>query len=86
MLLEFKTSMMSEFDMTNMGSISYFLRIEVIQKLGRNLISKKRYALEVLQMFGMMESNTITSPIVSRSKIGKDKYSVTFDKLVTNKL
>ncbi|PRQ17802.1 putative RNA-directed DNA polymerase [Rosa chinensis] len=68
--------MMREFDMTDMGSMSYFLGIEVIQKPGGNFIFQRRY---VLKRFGMMGSNMVTRPIVPGSKIGRDKYGVTVD-------
>src|SRR5690606_9662296 len=56
MLSDFKRSMMREFDMTDMGKMSYFLRIEVIQREEGIFISQKRYALEILKRFGMLES------------------------------
>jgi hypothetical protein len=53
MFVEFKRSMMLEFDMTDLGKMRYFLDIEVIQRAYGIFISQKKNALEVLEKFGM---------------------------------
>ncbi|XP_020262288.1 uncharacterized protein LOC109838243 [Asparagus officinalis] len=79
LLFDFKRSMMKEFDMTDMGSMSYFLGIEVLQKEGGIFIYQKRYALEVLKKFGMQESKMVGTPIVPGSKMEKDKNGIAVD-------
>lgn len=44
MMSEFKKSMMSEFDMTDLDKMRYFLGIEVMQFDGGIFISQKNYA------------------------------------------
>lgn len=44
---------MKEFEMTDLGNMSYFLGIEVVQKEGGFFICQRKYALEVLKRFGM---------------------------------
>ena len=59
MLSEFKDSMFREFDMSDLGKMRFFFGIEVLQKSDGIYICQRRYALEVLKRFGMMESNSV---------------------------
>ena len=43
MFVEFKKSMMLEFDMTDIGKMRYFLGIEVMQRSDGIFISHKKY-------------------------------------------
>lgn len=72
MLSEFKNSMLREFDMTDLGKMRFFLGIEVLQKSDGIYICQRKYALEVLKRFGMLDSNSVGSPIVPGSKISRD--------------
>ena len=76
---EFKSSMMREFDMTDLGKMRHFLGVEVLQKTNGIYISQKKYALDVLKIFGMEESNYVHSPIVTGFKVFKDENGVKVD-------
>ena len=65
--------MLQEFDMTDLGKMHFFLGIEVMQKEDGIFICQQRYALEILQRFGMMGSNEVSSPVVPGNRISKDK-------------
>ena len=73
MMFEFKSSMLREFDMSDLGKMRFFLGIEVLQKSDGIYICQKKYALEVLRRFGMMESNSVGSPIIPGFKISRDE-------------
>lgn len=60
--------MKHEFDMIDFGMMRYFLELEVIQRSDRIFISQKKYALDVLQRFGMDRSNSVQIPIVPNSQ------------------
>ena len=79
MFAEFKRSMMCEFDMTDLGKMRYFLGIEVMQRSDGNYISQRKYALEVLERFGMDKSNPVHNPIVPGTKLLKDEDGVKVD-------
>lgn len=49
MLHEFKSSMMREFDMTDLGKMRYFLGVEVVQNTNGIYISQKKYVSNVLK-------------------------------------
>ncbi|GAA0183716.1 transmembrane signal receptor [Lithospermum erythrorhizon] len=72
LIVEFKSSMLSRFDMTNLGIMSYFLGIEVIQNGNGIFIGQKQYAKDILKRFGMENCNSICNPIAPGAKIDKD--------------
>ena len=53
LIKKFKSSMMQEFDMTDLGKMKYFLGVEVIQGPEGIFINQKKYANEVLGRFKM---------------------------------
>ncbi|CAL2259306.1 unnamed protein product [Prunus armeniaca] len=67
------------FDMSDLGKMRFFLGIEVLQKSDGIYICQRKYALEVLRRFGMMESNSVGSPIVPGFKISKDENGDSVD-------
>jgi len=73
MFIKFKSSMMREFDMTDLGKMRFFLGIEVVQKVDGIFINQKKYALEVLKRFKMDRSNPVHNPIVPGCKLSKDE-------------
>ena len=68
--------MKHEFDMTDLGKMRYFLGLEVLQKTDGIFISQKKYALKVLNRFGMDKSNFVFNPIVPGCKLVKDEGGV----------
>lgn len=81
MVSEFKSSMKHEFDMTDLGKMRYFLGLEILQNSRGVFISQKKYALQVLQKFGMDGSNSVQNPIVPGCKLVKDESGVKVDKI-----
>lgn len=59
MMSSFKCSMMQTFEMTDLGKMKFFLGIEVSQQSKGIFICQRKYALEVLKRFGMMESHEV---------------------------
>jgi hypothetical protein len=70
---------MHVFEMTDMGKMKFFLGIEVSQQNDGIFICQKKYALEILKRFGMLESREVNSPIVPGSKLSKDADGVAID-------
>ena len=79
MFLEFKNSMVREFDMTDLGKMKYFLGVEVLQGPNGIHISQRKYALEVLKKFGIEDCNLVHNPIIPSFKILKDERGVQVD-------
>ncbi|CAL9019414.1 unnamed protein product [Prunus brigantina] len=79
MCKEFKKSMMLEFDMSDLGKMRYFLGVEVLQNSDGIYVSQRKYAYEVLERFGMNNSNLVKNPIVPGCKLSKDEKGAKVD-------
>lgn len=71
MFEEFKKSMKGEFDITDLGKMSYFLGVEVIQSSDGIFITQAKYAREILERFGMINCKPVSNPVVTGSKLSK---------------
>lgn len=74
MIKEFKKAMTQEFEMTDIGLMSFFLGIEVKQNNEGIFISQEAYAKEILKRFNMNNCKPVSTPIecgVKLSKIGE---------------
>jgi len=82
MFEEFKKSMKTEFDMTDLGRMKYFLGIEVLQKADGIFITQRKYAQEILERFNMAQCNSVYNPVVPGFKLTKDEEGVAADSTV----
>ena len=80
MFAEFKNSMLREFDMTDLGTMRFFLGIEVLQRSYGIYICQKKYALEVLKRFRMENNNLVHNSIVPGCKLYTNENGVHVDK------
>ena len=87
---DFKQSMMSEFDMSDLGMMHYFLGIEVVQSSAGIFISQKKYVQEILDRFQMKNCNLVGTPTELGLKLMKDpegkKIENTFYKQIVGSL
>ena len=72
MIAEFRKAMVKCFEMTNLGLVSYFLGIEVIQQDDGIFISQKKYVADILKKFKMENSKPISTPVKEELKLKKD--------------
>jgi hypothetical protein len=68
---EFKKEMMSAFKMSDLGLLSYYLGIEVIQKPGKILLGQAAYAEKLLEKVGMESCNPASVPMEPKLKLSK---------------
>jgi hypothetical protein len=71
MFEEFKKTMIKEFEMSDIGLMSYYLGIEVRQKEDGIFISQQRYAKEMLKKFKMDGCKPISTPVECGLKLSK---------------
>lgn len=79
LMADFKTSMKREFDMNDLGKMRFFLGIEVLQHEEGIYIYQKKYAIEILNRFGMADSNPVKVPMIPGSKLYKDEEGTKVD-------
>jgi hypothetical protein len=72
MVAEFREAMIRRFEMTDLGLMSYFLGIEVVQQNDGMFISQKKYASDILKKFKMEHSKPITTPVEEKLKLTKE--------------
>ena len=66
---EFKFEMLKEFEMTNLGLITYFLGLEVRQQRNKIFISQRKYAKEILKKFHMENYKSYKNSYASKSEV-----------------
>ena len=72
MIEEFKRAMMSEFEMTDLGLMKYFLGIQVKQKPGEIFISQEKYTEDMLKRFHMASCKPIATPMALNEKLQQE--------------
>ncbi|KAL4342059.1 hypothetical protein GQ457_08G024400 [Hibiscus cannabinus] len=71
-VLEFKLSMQKEFEMSDLGLMSYFLGMKINQSKVSIFISQNKYALDVLKKFKLESCKGVDSPLPSNLKLSKN--------------
>ena len=83
----FKTSMKTQFEMTDFGLLNSYLGIEVIQKETEFKMCQSSYASKVLEEFNMEECNSAKTPMECRLRLkregeGEEVESTYYRKLI----
>ncbi|KAF8394012.1 hypothetical protein HHK36_020214 [Tetracentron sinense] len=71
--------MLGHFEMTDMGLMSYFLGIEVVQTSDGIFISQKKYANDILKKFKIESCKPILTSVEERLKLVEDSTGVPVD-------
>lgn len=69
---EFKSQMMNEFEMSDMGLLHYFLGLEVYQAEDGIFISQRKYAKDFLNKFGMLNCKPAATPMNINEKLQQE--------------
>jgi hypothetical protein len=64
----------SEFKMKDIGLMHYFLGLEVCKQPREIFIEHGKYAIEILKIFGMMDCNSMTTPMTTNMNTLGDSY------------
>ncbi|GJQ90422.1 retrovirus-related pol polyprotein from transposon TNT 1-94 [Tanacetum coccineum] len=75
----FSKQMSLKFQMSMIGKMSFFLRLQVSQSPGGIFINQSKYALEILIKYGMDTSDPVDTPMVDRSKLDEDPLGIPVD-------
>uniref|UniRef100_A0A0A9FJ50 Reverse transcriptase Ty1/copia-type domain-containing protein n=1 Tax=Arundo donax TaxID=35708 RepID=A0A0A9FJ50_ARUDO len=71
-IVAFKKQMTAEFEMSDLGLLSFYLGIEVSQQEGSVTIKQSAYARKVLKQFGMEDYNPTKYPMEHKAQVHKD--------------
>ena len=82
----FKVVIESEFEMTDLGLMNFFLGIEVQQYESGIFISQSKYASEVLKIFNLSNCKTTPTPLITGLKLSKDDEGSTVDPTLFKRL
>lgn len=74
-----KDQMKSEFDMSDLGKLTYYLGIEVEQKQGKIELKQTAYAKKLLEKAGMMDCNPTRYPMEPKHQLSKDSTGKAID-------
>ncbi|XP_027082500.1 uncharacterized mitochondrial protein AtMg00810-like [Coffea arabica] len=72
MVAKFKEAMIKQFEMTDMGLMSYFLGIEVFQPDNGIFISQKKYADNILKKFKIDTAKPIMTLVEEKLRLTKE--------------
>ncbi|KAG8490237.1 hypothetical protein CXB51_015585 [Gossypium anomalum] len=72
MFNDFKNAMTKEFEMIDIGEMSYFLGVEVKQMKDGTFVSQKKYAKQILRKFNMKDCKPVAMPVDTGTKLSVD--------------
>jgi hypothetical protein len=75
----FSSAMESEFEMSMIGELPFFLGLQITQRHEGMFISQEKYLREMLKRFEMEDSKPVGTPMVTRCKLSKDDDSPDVD-------
>ena len=62
---QFSKDMQSEFEMSLLGELKFFLGLQISQLDNRIFISQSKYIKEMLKKFGMEDCKPISTPMIT---------------------
>lgn len=68
----FKSEILKAFEMTDLGLMSYFLGMEVQQRIDGIIIHQRKYAKEILKKFQMDDCKSTDTPMNQKEKFSKE--------------
>nr|GEU69500.1 uncharacterized mitochondrial protein AtMg00810-like [Tanacetum cinerariifolium] len=79
MCTEFEKMMHKKFQMSSMGKLTFFLRLQVTQKDDRIFISQDKYVDKILKKFGFLTVKTARTPMETSKPLMKDENAEDVD-------
>ncbi|RVW24427.1 Retrovirus-related Pol polyprotein from transposon RE1 [Vitis vinifera] len=76
---EFSKCMHSEFEMSMMGELNFFIGLQIKQLKEGTFINQAKYIRDLLKRFNMEEAKTMKTPMSSSIKLDKDEKGKSID-------
>ncbi|CAL9010567.1 unnamed protein product [Prunus brigantina] len=86
MVKEFKAEMMCKYEMSDLGLLHHFLGMGVTQTEGSIFIHQKKYALTLLDKFGLKDCKSVSTPLVATDKLQREDGSEAADESLYRKI
>ena len=67
-----RRSLLQNFEMKDLGQMHYFLGLEVWRNPKEIFLIQGKYAVEILNRFGMMDCKPMTTPVMTNLKLLSD--------------
>ncbi|GJX93093.1 uncharacterized mitochondrial protein-like protein, partial [Tanacetum coccineum] len=77
--VEFEQMMHKRFQMSSMGELTFFLRLQVKQEYDGIFISQDKYVADILKKFDFVIAKTANTPIETNKALDKDEEAEDFD-------
>jgi hypothetical protein len=71
LILRLKKQLVDSFDMTDLGTLHYFLGLQVLPLCDGFFISQSKYVMDILTCFKMVDCNPCATPFQSRVNLTK---------------
>ncbi|RVW93470.1 hypothetical protein CK203_035113 [Vitis vinifera] len=78
-IIEFSKCMHSEFEMSMMGELNFFLGLQIKQLKEGTFINQAKYIRDLLKRFNMEEAKTMKTPMSSSIKLDMDEKGLRLD-------
>ena len=75
LIADTKRKLAAKLEMKELGTMHYFLGMEVWQNTDGIFLGKGKYAVEILKRFGMMDRRAMTTPMALNLKLLSDASS-----------
>ena len=79
MCKEFSLDMQSEFEMSMMGDLNYFLRLQIKQTNEGIFVNQAKYCKELIKRFGMESAKHMATPMSTGCYLDKDESGQSID-------
>ena len=76
---KFATAMKHEFEMSMLGELSFFLRLQIHKKRNGIFLSQQKNVGEILSKFQMHDCKPVSTPLVTGCKLSKEENSPKVD-------
>ncbi|KAB2603157.1 hypothetical protein D8674_004162 [Pyrus ussuriensis x Pyrus communis] len=86
MLDRFKNDMMQHYEMTDLGLLHHFLGMGIVQTKKSIFIHQKKYAMKLLEKFGLQGCKSVGTPLVANERLCKNDGSEAADESEYRKL
>lgn len=71
MMLKFKMKIMNQYEMSDLGLLHHFLRLEIVQSVKYIFIHQKKCAKTLLERFGLKDYKAVSTPLAVNGKLCK---------------